>query len=72
MKLPYDTSTDVGKFRQALHDAGFRGTAKNGGIYNDKRKNGRRLKLYFGGAVDTASLQMKSKLVDNRTNKSPP
>lgn len=61
----YNTNSNVGKFRQALHDAGFRHTAKEGGIYSDVRKKFSRLKLYFGSSVDEASKEMKVKLVSN-------
>ena len=50
----FTTSTNTGKFRQALHDAGFPVVARNSMIYNDARKTSRRLKLWFGEGVVNA------------------
>lgn len=60
----YRINTDVGAFRQALHDAGFVKQAEDGAIFNDKNVDSRRLKLYFGGAVADASKAQKEKLGD--------
>lgn len=57
----YRTNTDVGAFRQALHDAGFTDEADNI-IFNDKRQNSRRLKLWFGRNVFDASAAKQRKL----------
>lgn len=60
----YRTNTDVGAFRQALHDAGFVRQAEDGTIFNDKNVDSRRLKLYFGGAVANADDDQRRKFAD--------
>lgn len=55
----YRTNTDVGAFRQALYDAGFRQGQADGPIFNDKGVDSRRLKLWFGkDIVDGSKVQM--------------
>lgn len=56
-----DRQTDAGRFRIALHDAGFSATPT---IFSDTRKKFRRLKLWFGNYVVDAPQDRKVKLVD--------
>ena len=55
-------ATDVAKFREALAGAGF---DNDGTIFNDKRLNSRRLKLWAGHGVTVAPHRQKVKLVSN-------
>lgn len=61
------TSSDKGKLRQALWDAGFKAQATNGTIFNDVSKhNGkRRLKLWNGNGLVTAPAKQRQLFVDN-------
>jgi hypothetical protein len=43
----FRTNTDVGLFRQCLHDVGLPLSARDGSIYNDKNTASRRLKLDY-------------------------
>lgn len=62
VKPKFRVSTDTGKFRQALHDAGFDQAATDGIIYNDPRDGGNRLKLYFARSIVDASDEQLDKL----------
>jgi hypothetical protein len=63
---------DVTKFRKALTAAGFTGTITYGTggkalaatVFNDKRKNHRRLKMWNGSEVNSAPHKQKVKLVN--------
>lgn len=58
----FHVHTDIGKFRQALYNAGFVEQAENGFFFNDKNVDSRRLKLWFAAPVIDASDDQKKKL----------